>query len=163
MTDQFQVISKILLSEKECSGYIGRYDQDLDYCEQSTYRSVFIKEIEIDEKIKDSILDANNKLYKFHLTGEVECFFARYSEGCHYDTMHLDSRPSYDGLQRKLSFSILLNNNFTGGEFCTLTSTMATERGKLLVFPAFVPHKVTPVETGVRYVMFGFFLGNPWI
>lgn len=163
MTDQFRIISRSILTDSECENFISLYEDGLSLCEQGTYRSVYINEIEIDEKIKNIVLDANEKLYRFHLTGDVECFFAKYSEGCHYDTMHLDSRPSPDGLQRKLSFSVLLNDDFTGGEFHTLTSSMKTEKGKILVFPAFVPHKVTPVKTGVRYVMFGFFLGNPWI
>jgi PKHD-type hydroxylase len=62
--------------------------------------------------------------------------------------------------QRKLSFSLLLNDNFQGGNFITLTdSTVVCPAGKLLIFPSFMPHKVSVVESGSRYAIFGWVYG----
>lgn len=73
----------------------------------------------------------------------------------HYD-WHMDSHVPKDGIQRKLSVSILLSDpsEFEGGElqFKGIEDRkILTKQGSIVVFPSFIEHKVTPVTKGVRY------------
>ena len=73
----------------------------------------------------------------------------------HYD-WHMDSAPPKDGVQRKLSISILLADpsDFEGGElqFKGMEDRkILTKQGSIVVFPSFIEHKVAPVTKGVRY------------
>lgn len=69
---------------------------------------------------------------------------------------HMDADAPHDGVQRKLSISILLNDasEFEGGilQFKGMEDrNVLTKRGSVIVFPSFIEHKVTPVTKGVRY------------
>ena len=73
------------------------------------------------------------------------------------------------GHVRKISMSIILNDNFEGGAFefasytkevCTITPIKATA-GSVLVFPSGMEHRVAPVTKGVRYSLVNWFLGPP--
>jgi PKHD-type hydroxylase len=69
---------------------------------------------------------------------------------------HFDAEQPKDGIQRKLSVSILLNDpsEFEGGElqFTGVDNCkVLTKQGSIVVFPSFVEHLVTPVTKGVRY------------
>jgi PKHD-type hydroxylase len=97
------------------------------------------------------------------INSDFECYFARYETGDHYDKLHIDSLP--EEITRKISFSLFLNDDFEGGDFEMLGEKLAyehlntTRKGKLCVFPSFLPHRVTTVTSGTRYVIFGFLLG----
>jgi PKHD-type hydroxylase len=73
----------------------------------------------------------------------------------HYD-WHMDSHAPKNGVQRKLSISILLSDpsEFEGGElqFKGIEDRkILTKQGSIVVFPSFIEHRVTPVTKGVRY------------
>jgi PKHD-type hydroxylase len=73
----------------------------------------------------------------------------------HYD-WHMDVFPPIDGVQRKLSISILLSDpsEFEGGELQFKgieDQKILTKQGSIVVFPSFIEHRVTPVTKGVRY------------
>lgn len=73
----------------------------------------------------------------------------------HYD-WHMDLQLPKDGVQRKLSISILLSDpsEFEGGElqFKGMEDhKILTKQGSIVVFPSFIEHRVTPVTKGVRY------------
>jgi PKHD-type hydroxylase len=73
----------------------------------------------------------------------------------HY-AWHVDIAPPREGMQRKLSCVILLNDpsEFEGGElqFGPIgDENMLTMQGSIIVCPSFVVHRVTPVTQGVRY------------
>lgn len=73
----------------------------------------------------------------------------------HYD-WHMDSSPPQNGIQRKLSCVILLNDpsEFEGGvlQFKGMEDrNVLDKQGSIIVFPSFIEHKVTPVTKGVRY------------
>ena len=75
--------------------------------------------------------------------------------GGHY-AWHIDGTEPKDGMQRKLSVSILLNDpsEFEGGELQIKgidSNNILTKRGSIVVFPSFIEHRVTPVTKGVRY------------
>lgn len=95
--------------------------------------------------------------WNYALTGQEDTQIGRYKstdEG-HYD-WHLDSAPPQNGIQRKLSCVILLNDpsEFEGGilQFKGMEDrNVLNKRGTIVVFPSFIEHKVTPVTKGVRY------------
>jgi PKHD-type hydroxylase len=73
-----------------------------------------------------------------------------------YYDWHMDAGPPKDGVQRKLSISILLSDpsEFEGGElqFKGIEDRkILTKQGSIVVFPSFIEHRVTPVTKGVRY------------
>jgi PKHD-type hydroxylase len=77
------------------------------------------------------------------------------SDEGHYD-WHVDAFAPKDGVQRKLSISILLSDpsEFEGGElqFKGIEDhKILTKQGSIVVFPSFIEHRVAPVTKGVRY------------
>jgi len=95
--------------------------------------------------------------WNYALATQEETQIGRYKsadEGF-YD-WHVDAGPPENGLQRKLSISILLSDpsEFEGGElqFKGIEDRkILTKQGSIVVFPSFIEHKVTPVTKGVRY------------
>ena len=67
--------------------------------------------------------------------------------------------------------SILLNDEFKGGEFevgsyrnkkCTIKKPKFNTTGSIIVFPSDVEHRVAPVKKGTRYSLVCWFLGPPF-
>lgn len=163
--EQLKVLSSIILSSDECVSVVSQHDNNLEYKKQQEYRSVHIRDIRIDDipHLKNSVISANENYYRLNLDYSMsDCFFAKYETGMHYQQLHMDCIAG--DLQRKISFSLLLNEEFEGGDFKLLHDTVVkTTKGKLLVFPSFIPHAVTPVTLGVRYVIFGWFYGPNFV
>ena len=107
----------------------------------------------------------------------------RYKKGGHYD-FHYDgcgdhlstySEPGnvfMDGHVRKLSMTLLLNDNYEGGEFlftsyakekCKISTPEFNDVGSIIVFPSYIEHRVTPVTKGIRYSLVTWFLGPPFV
>jgi len=167
--DQCQITWVDLVDDSYCQNVIALYDKDLHHLVQEVDdyqgRDVFIKSIDINQHklLLEAILEANEKFYQFELASHVECYFAKYPVGSHYDTWHMDCKPGLDHmLQRKVSFSLILNDDFEGGEFEIIQHKLEVKKGRLLVFPSFLFHAVRKVTTGARYCIFGFFLGPAW-
>lgn len=92
--------------------------------------------------------------YKFALEGIEEPQYAEYTEGNHYD-WHCDSGDTPDG-DRDLSASLILSApyEYKGGslEFRDLHTFPNPEekRGRLIVFPSMLIHRVPEVTEGKR-------------
>ena len=74
-----------------------------------------------------------------------------------------------NGKVRKISMSLILNDDFEGGEFefccydkgeCEITP-IELKRGDMMFFPSGMEHRVTPVTKGVRYSLVSWFVGPP--
>ena len=103
----------------------------------------------------------NNEFYRYDLVGFDHLQYTVYDRpGCKYD-FHMDTgldRPLREDngvLHRKLSFSLILNEDYTGGDFEILCDAKGPrpqeqKRGRVLAFPSWIIHRVTPIETGVR-------------
>jgi PKHD-type hydroxylase len=95
--------------------------------------------------------------WNFDATGQESTQLTRYrSEEEGFYDWHMDTIPPENGLQRKLTCVILLNNSseFEGGVLeieGANPQPLLTNKGSIVVFPAFLPHRVTPVTSGVRY------------
>ena len=116
--------------------------------------------------------------------------YSIYNEGDYYD-WHNDQRESVyeDGLVRKLSFTVFLNEDYDGGDFEIVELSAAKElpklnvenvsatllvneggmitgpqpsAGTMIVFPSYLWHRVKPVIKGPRKSLVGWFLGKPF-
>lgn len=91
----------------------------------------------------------------------------RYKVGQYYD-FHIDGngfdRMPANNKARKISMSIILNNNFKGGEFEFLVhGGIKSSIGTAIIFPSWIPHRVKPVTKGIRYSLVAWIGGEPVI
>ena len=120
--------------------------------------------------------------WQFEITTVEKVQLTRYDAGGFY-TWHKDSitdrlsafnRPKEDdwyGMVRKLSMTVLLNDDYEGGNFefsnyergeFSIAKPDFDKVGSIIVFPSFMEHRVTPVTKGVRYSLVVWFLGPPF-
>ena len=110
--------------------------------------------------------------YNFRISAIESLQITRYAETDHYDfhydgdgvtPIHAPSTP-YHGKTHKLSMSILLNDEYEGGEFEFYPSIKLNPRkGEAIVFPSYMLHRVLPVTQGIRYSLVAWFTGDPFV
>lgn len=69
-----------------------------------------------------------------------------------------------DASNRKISISILLNEDYEGGElafFLTGEQSIKPDAGTAIAFPSFLPHRVTPLTKGERWSLVCWITGEP--
>lgn len=170
MFNQFTYKSVNLCTTSECNEIIKLYDdkrlEEINQGTDSTYRKVKITSVNLNnhKEIINAVFEANNYFFNFDLSTKIEAYFGKYETFHHYNKEHIDSRPLVDenDMQRKLSFSLLLNNDYEGGEISMSGVNLNIGTGDIVVFPSFIPHSVSTVTSGTRYVIFGFCLGPSW-
>ena len=127
------------------------------------------------ENILSSTIETCNKIWNYNLT-EYEPFqYTVYKQNDFYD-WHIDThnKPYTNGLIRKLSFTLLLNDNYEGGEFEICIPSPKTDKqryikidnkqiGTMIVFPSFIWHKVNPIVKGIRKSLVGWIVGKPFV
>jgi len=140
----------------------------------------WINSEKIYDLIKPAILEcSHSSSWNVRLAKMEDLQFTRYDIGDKYDWHYDNSREVYpknhpfEGLVRKISFTILLSDNFTGGEFeieCghpgenqnRIESVSKLKKGSILIFPSFLPHRVKPVISGTRHSLVGWCCGPQW-
>lgn len=116
-------------------------------------------------KIQAVVLSANEK-YRFHLSGFQEPLqVAEYEAGGHY-SWHLDIGADITS-GRKLSVSIQLTDGDTyeGGslEFLNIrTPELSRSIGSIVIFPSYLPHRISPVTRGIRRSLVAWIHGDPF-
>jgi len=116
--------------------------------------------------------------WKYDIKAAETIQITRYKKGGFYgfhkdgrgDNLAAYNRPDnhfLHGNVRKLSMSILLNDDYEGGgfEFATLNKIYTPDfdkLGSIMVFPSFMMHRVKPVTKGTRYSLVSWFLGPPF-
>ena len=119
--------------------------------------------------------------WNLDISGAEDMQVTRYKIGG-FITWHADGRsdslsaydspknPFMHGNVRKISMSLLLNDDYEGGEFefsglakgeCEITSIKNLKAGDMLFFTSGMEHRVTPVTKGVRYSLVNWFVGPP--
>ena len=103
-------------------------------------------------------ISANNDYFNYdldHFDSGIQV--TRYAKGQEYQ-WHIDQGPTTGyNLPRKLSMSLLLNDDFSGGEFelynpvAQQNEAVSTKAGSAIIFPSWVVHRVNPVTSGTRY------------
>lgn len=99
--------------------------------------------------------------YNWHKDGFSDCLSA-YND---------PDRELFHGNVRKLSMTVLLNDDYEGGEFqfadysvgkFKSVSPEVNKMGSVIVFPSFMEHRVSSVTKGTRYSLVTWFLGPPF-
>jgi PKHD-type hydroxylase len=126
---------------------------------------------------------ANEKAgWKYDIRFVESMQITRYKKGGFYD-FHKDGMgdhlSAYDapdnefthGNVRKLSITVLLNENYEGGEFQfavllhgnrVIVTPEFNKTGSIIVFPSDMAHRVAPVTKGIRHSLVTWFLGPPF-
>lgn len=119
------------------------------------------------QNLGGGITKANDDCWGFHLGGFLEplqlTHYTSEKKG-HYD-WHSDRADKGIMMNRKISGTLLLNDNFDGGEFelFDVKETPELQRGSLLLFPSYHIHRVKPVTGGERWSLVMWVTGPPWI
>jgi len=173
---QAQLDYIISIGEKEKLKNAEVFEQEQSEKIRKT-KVAWIKEEELSKKypLVDMITRGNkNADWNFQLTGFEPFQYSVYEKGDHYN-WHIDShaKPYDNGLIRKLSFTLCLTDDYTGGEFelCKpnpsrkkhLYKKFELKKGDMILFPSFVWHKVNPVLSGVRKTLVGWVVGKPFV
>ena len=123
------------------------------------------------EFLFDFVIDKIDRINYHHygmiLHGMEEFQFTRYSPGGHY-VYHNDIIVR-EGSMRKLSIVMCLSDSseYTGGDFLLMPhgrnpETIRFQKGDLIAFPSWIPHKVEPVITGLRRTLVTWVYGPPF-
>jgi PKHD-type hydroxylase len=115
------------------------------------------------DRLNFTIQSANEQFFNYHLNGYDAFQYTTYSDTDkgHY-TWHMDThfgKPAgslkFDE-PRKLSLTLMLNDDYEGGEFQFNFSNESDavipvkKKGRILMFPSFMLHRVAPVTKGIR-------------
>jgi len=105
----------------------------------------------------------NNKYYQYDVWGFEGFQYTEYTSekndryGYHMDMITGDNIPEYLRMPRKLSLSLILSNptEYDNGEFEFKVSEEnlfqpEQKRGRAIIFPSYILHKINPVTRGVR-------------
>ena len=120
------------------------------------------------------IANKDNFLYDISDIENNMIQYTQYNKGDFYKwhtDMDICDVTEPDQLVRKLSFTVQLTNEdeYTGGnlEFAdfddsTYRFLVPKSRGTVIVFDSRTPHRVTPVESGIRKSLVGWVVGKRW-
>ena len=83
-------------------------------------------------------------------------------DGDGYTRYHRPHEELLHNKTRKLSMSIILNDDFEGGqlEFMNNPNPIEDKLGTIVVFPSYMQHRVKPVTSGTRYSLVAWFVGE---
>lgn len=119
----------------------------------------------------------------FHFQAVEALQFTAYGCGEHYG-WHVDQTAEpygpehgeYRGLYRKLSLSVQLTDpaGYEGGQLQIergvpdrpdriRTLNEISARGSIIVFPSFLPHRITPITSGERLALVAWAAGRPFL
>ena len=115
--------------------------------------------------LSDTICRVNNEYFRFDLTHLTALQYTVYNASNHGNYQkHLDIGRQFPN--RKLSFSVQLSDNadYTGGDLRfhyikNQPETAPREKGKVIFFPSWIVHDVTPVTRGTRRSLVGWVNG----
>ena len=138
---------------------------------------VWIDDQWVYDLIWDYMLAANEQAgWNYEITAAESPQLTRYKETGYY-TWHADGIGSHNevyhdpdnkfrhGNTRKLTMSVILNDDYTAGDleiFKADNPLPKLKEGSIVVFPSFLHHRVTPVTEGTRYSLVSWFLGPPF-
>jgi len=108
--------------------------------------------VRFQRKLRRWVAALNKQIWRFHVTRFSELSVVRYETE---DEVGLHMDLDMESCDRKLVALVQLSPtpSYRGGAlgFGLPVVAACPEQGSLLVFPAWVPHRVTPVTSGVRH------------
>jgi len=135
---------------------------------------VWINEQWVFDLIFPYIEGANEQAgWKYDIKLLQYCQITRYTKDGFY-SWHRDGIGCHNelcdnyGNTRKLSMSLVLNDDYEDGDFeihglLEEQQIPRLEEGSIIVFPSFMEHRVTPVTRGTRYSLVAWFAGLPFV
>jgi PKHD-type hydroxylase len=119
------------------------------------------------QKIQHAVNEINQTYYKFSIQWGEDCQFTKYDSSYQgFFSKHLDIVGFSGEAARKISISIILNEDYDGGELKIYTDEtpfiVKKSKGTLALFPSFLLHEVTPVTSGTRYSLVNWINGTRW-
>lgn len=124
------------------------------------------------DKLNFVIQAANEQFYNFHLNGYSNFQYTTYDADGRYDwhtDMSFGQKYGEDAEPRKLSLTLLLNDEFEGGQFQINNGKeespidVPMHKGRVVLFPSFMIHRVTPVTKGIRKSIVVWTLGPKFV
>ena len=113
-------------------------------------------------KILNKVGNTVNKYFNYAISGIETAQIIHYKAPSNGYEYHIDLGPD-EAANRKISASILLNDDYDGGEFCFRTGEIGSctrpNVGDVVAFSSFLPHKVNPITKGDRFVLVVWFTG----
>ncbi len=160
-----------LFSKNQCDQMIEMYDKDLLEATSATpvgnrvmkkHRDCGVKIIKQNKLLEDLLQDAIN-IYRNRFSfvppvKRIDSQFLKYNVEGRFNT-HVDH---YEGAARTLSISVMLNDEYMGGQFQfwndigdTIIKEIQPVTGDVLIFPSnfLFPHSVAPITFGTRYAI----------
>jgi len=91
-------------------------------------------------------------------------FYDFHQDGNGFTRRNIPEDELIHGKVRKLSMTIVLNENYEGGEFEFFgeKNLIKEKMGTVIVFPSYMVHRVRPVTKGIRYSLVAWFSGEPF-
>jgi predicted 2-oxoglutarate/Fe(II)-dependent dioxygenase YbiX len=178
--DSCTVLTAPILSEKECdvitekiepelwqtSQTMGEPNDKIRVCKQQVLP---INPQGWPHKHIDEFSKQANKKYKFDISGFLNNdipLILKYEKGEKYD-WHIDTGRGLSN--RKLSFIIQLSDSkdYTGGDVEFLNTKVQKEafrqKGQCIIFPSFLPHRISQIKKGTRLSIVGWIHGNSFV
>ena len=148
----------------------ARIHQQGEKTEEKSIRDAEIRFIDEKQtrlyKILNKIAISANKYFKYDINGIEKAQIITYKAPSNGYQYHMDIGAEGTPANRKISMSLLLNDDFEGGEICFRynENEMCTrpEKGEAVIFSSFLSHKVKPVTKGERFVVVAWFTGPPF-
>ena len=151
---------------RKCSvawlGELSLYDVVFSYARKANDNSGWKYDIPVVERMQLTRY-CGDEFYNFHKDGDSD----------HLAVFKNPKDEFLRGYVRKLSMSIILNDDFEGGEFqfaeyknkeCTITTVPEkSSLGTIIVFPSGMEHRVAPITKGLRYSLVAWFVGPPFV
>ena len=135
----------------------------------------WLDEDNLGSSLTNLVIIANNESgWNYSLKEFEPLQYTIYKKDDFYD-WHIDSHnnPYDNGMVRKLSFTLCLNEDYEGGSFSfcsphpiskkTKIETLdKPKKGTMIVFPSYTWHKVDKVTSGIRKTLVGWVVGKEW-
>lgn len=181
---QFVIHRDNFLSESQCiklikyfeskeskdSELAGTYDKNLLNKEVRNTRELVLVDEKLTNKLKKVFELANVSTYNYDIKEMEEVKLLKYTQGGRYK-WHTDCGAKEISI-RKLSAIVQLSdeNSYEGGdlEFGITNETGESNytarrtRGSIIIFPAFLSHRITPITNGIRYSLITWINGDTW-
>ena len=131
------------------------------------YRDVDVYYIESGEEALYDVLQkvarTANGYFNYEINGIEKAQVMKYTAPSNGYSWHIDIGADGIAANRKIAVSILLNENYEGGEMAFRTAEQVEKvkpkTGEVVAFSSFISHSVRPITKGKRYVVVAWFTG----
>ena len=163
-------VQKFFTFIKDKKPEIGKVFRAGKKVKDKEYRDVEIFSIDEDQEdlyqILNTVASMVNLYFRYDIDGIEKAQIMKYSAPYGGYNWHIDIGAEGIALNRKIGVSILLNDDYKGGEIMFRSGDkeegIKPPTGNTVAFSSFIPHKVNPITKGERYVLVAWFTGPPF-